>query len=118
MLDAAYYNQPVCCGEAIRHSGDNRDGINNSEVSFDESIKIDLNTISDSRTEILLFIVNAFKGGSLQDVTNASASFLTGNEKKEIAKNEVTFQKKPFQGVILPGKSIVVLFSSTFQRFI
>ena len=75
-MDAAYYNQTNILNNSIIHSGDNKTGIGDGD---DEQIKINLKDLP-SHCHSLWFIVNAYSGGSFQDVETAQFKFYDSNK--------------------------------------
>jgi stress response protein SCP2 len=67
LVDACYYNQREIFGGAVKHSGDVRDG---AKRGFDEVITMDLKRLPQA-VQIVVIIVNAYRGGTLADVQTA-----------------------------------------------
>ncbi len=71
LVDACYYNQREIFSGSLKHSGDARDGANHG---FDEVITLDLNRLPQA-IQVVVFIVNANRGGTLADVQTAHVTF-------------------------------------------
>eukprot|EP00391_Amoebophrya_sp_Ameob2_P009558 CAMPEP_0178997836 /NCGR_PEP_ID=MMETSP0795-20121207/9179_1 /TAXON_ID=88552 /ORGANISM="Amoebophrya sp., Strain Ameob2" /LENGTH=490 /DNA_ID=CAMNT_0020690449 /DNA_START=52 /DNA_END=1524 /DNA_ORIENTATION=- len=97
ILDVCFYNQQVCMNGAIQHSGDAKTG---EHAGFDESVKIDINAM-DPDVSILVFLLNAFKGGSLADVDNAKVTILESFNDAPLAVCPVSMRKGDFTGMVL-----------------
>ena len=67
LLDAAFYNQLVCMGGAVRHSGDSKTGEGDGD---DESISIDVDALP-KHAQVVIVVINAHTGGSFQNVESA-----------------------------------------------
>ena len=76
LIDAMYYNNLKSEDNTIIHSGDSLDGESTSK--FDEVIKLDLDTIS-PQINTLVFVINAFQGGSFNSVESAYAEVAQAN---------------------------------------
>ncbi|CAD7967726.1 unnamed protein product [Amoebophrya sp. A120] len=98
VLDACYFNQPICMAGAIMHSGDNKTGAGDS---YDETIQIDIDLVHPG-VSIMVFVLNAFKGGNLSSVANAKVTILeAGKPEPPLAVCPVTMRKGDFTGMVL-----------------
>eukprot|EP00391_Amoebophrya_sp_Ameob2_P012126 CAMPEP_0178990782 /NCGR_PEP_ID=MMETSP0795-20121207/5159_1 /TAXON_ID=88552 /ORGANISM="Amoebophrya sp., Strain Ameob2" /LENGTH=491 /DNA_ID=CAMNT_0020682409 /DNA_START=249 /DNA_END=1724 /DNA_ORIENTATION=+ len=97
ILDVCFYNQQVCMNGAIVHSGDEKTG---AASGFDESVKIDIDAM-DPDVTILVFLLNAFKGGTLAQVDNAKVTILELGKAAPLAVCPVSMRKGDFTGMVL-----------------
>ncbi|CAD7934755.1 unnamed protein product [Amoebophrya sp. A120] len=97
VLDACYFNQQICMAGAIMHSGDNKTGVG---AGFDESVQIDIDLVHPG-VSILVFVLNAFKGGNLSSVANAKVTVLEVGKPEPLAVCPVTMRKGDFTGMVL-----------------
>ena len=74
LMDAAYYNQLSAVNGAVIHSGDNKDG---AGEGADEVITIHSTRLPQG-AKIVVFVLNAYKGGSLGDMETATAKLHAG----------------------------------------
>jgi len=74
LLDAAYYNQLTAANGSVTHSGDNTDGAGDGA---DEVLTIHCSRLP-AAARIILFVLNAHKGGSLGDMESATAKLHAG----------------------------------------
>jgi len=74
LMDAAYYNQLSAVQGAVCHSGDSKDG---AGAGADEVITIHSTRLPQD-AKIIVFVLNAYKGGSLGDMETASAKLHAG----------------------------------------
>ena len=74
LMDAAYYNQLSAAGGSVTHSGDNKDGAGSGA---DEILTIHCARLPPA-ARVILFVLNAYKGGSLGDMKTATAKLHAG----------------------------------------
>jgi tellurium resistance protein TerD len=72
IMDAVYYNCLSILDGCIVHSGDSREG---AKDGVDESITVDLDHLPVS-AKVIVFVINAHSGGTLDSVESANAEFL------------------------------------------
>ena len=73
IMDAVYYNCLSILDGCIVHSGDSREG---AKDGVDESITVDLDRLPVS-AKVIVFVINAHSGGTLDSVESANASSWT-----------------------------------------
>ncbi len=74
LMDAAYFNQLTAADGSVTHSGDNQTG---EGAGADEVITIHCSRLP-SDAKVILFVLNAHKGGSLGDMETATAKLHAG----------------------------------------
>jgi tellurium resistance protein TerZ len=86
IIDAVYYNKLTALN-AITHSGDEQTG---EKVGFDEMVLVNLENLAmstdqEKQVKLIIFVVAAYCGGSLQDAPNLSMRVLQGRKGKGVA---------------------------------
>jgi len=84
ITDCAYYNN-LKAARAITHSGDETAG---KPAGIQELVWVTIPKLSDS-VSLLVFVVAAYSGGYLRDVSNGKFRVLEDSEKREIAQFEL-----------------------------
>jgi len=80
ITDCAYYNNMKACG-AVTHSGDEACG---RQSGIAEMVWVNMRRLPDN-VNLLIFVVAAYAGGSLQDAANGQLHVLEERESNEVA---------------------------------
>lgn len=87
VVDAAFFNQLTACGEAVKHSGDNKTGEGDGD---DETITVDVEKLPRHGSCTIMLCVFAHKGGTLQDIESVKV-LLRGRAKGSKRMSELAF---------------------------
>lgn len=95
--NTVWFRQTETFNDAIKHSGDNREGGNGKDD--DERINIDLERLP-ANVQTLVFTVNSFTGQSFETVESARCRLVDAETNTEKASIDLT-ATGPHQGVIM-----------------